>query len=123
MMCQIPSLQQIMLDQNYIRDFVFNISCLPNLSYLGLQQNHIEYLPKVTIQRFKEFAELNKYKEDPLRINFNGNPFNCDCHFIPMFGWLQSGNVSIINIERYQCHSGYPEENEGKKILEVDALL
>lgn len=122
MMCQIPSLEEIYLDQNNIRDFVFNISCLPNLKYLDLRQNHIEYLNPVTLERFNEYAVLHKDREK-LRIDFDKNPFNCDCNFMPMFGWLQSGNVSIQQIDKYTCRSGFPEENIGKKIVEVDAFI
>ena len=126
MMCQTPALEEIYLDINLIRDFVFNISCLPKLRYVGLQNNSIDYLPENTLNSFTQFSL--GHPENGFRINLKNNPFHCNCKFLPTLHWMvanggvyhgKKGTVDIVDLGSYTCRSGYPRENAGQRILDL----
>lgn len=119
MFCDLPELRELHLGDNQLTDINFSLDCLRQLRYLDLEFNKITNLRKSTLAKLDQaFAGKTKNR----RIDLHGNPYNCDCHFMPFLDWLKQTKVNLDHKEDMRCYSGKPDYNAGKRIENIDKL-
>lgn len=96
--CDLPSLKQLYLGDNYLPGLNFNISCLKNLEFLDLEANNIS---KLTQAELAEFDKLTRNKSFILDIN--RNKFKCDSSITKLYVWMHETNVTLHNRDHLQC--------------------
>lgn len=99
--CDLPSIRDLYLGDNYITGLTFNVSCLKKIRYLDLQENNITKFSE------HELRELDKlaypYRNESLYIDISSNPFKCDDNIRNLYMWMQETHVKIRNREFLEC--------------------
>ena len=103
--CDLPSLRDLYLGDNRLKEINFNILCLRNLRFLDLERNHFETV------KTKDLIALDTLQDVPGRsvnliVDFTYNKFNCDCSLYPFVEWINATRVQVRNNEHYVCKSG-----------------
>ncbi|XP_061393635.1 toll-like receptor 5 [Musca vetustissima] len=114
--CDLPSLRDLHLGDNFLKDINFDVSCLKNLRFLDLERNKFEYV------KTHDLMVLNQLEARPDRttnliVDFNLNPFTCDCKISSFRTWIHSTNVTVRNKESLMC---FHDEVNPLPILEID---
>ena len=130
MFCDLPSLRELYLGDNQLTSIEFSLDCLKQITYLDLQYNKIRRLDDKTLTKFEQLFSLtppSKHgrKDETHRgrsINLKGNPFRCDCHLRNFYDWLAKTNISMFHREDYRCFDGYPVDNAGKQIMNIQKM-
>ncbi|KAF5288108.1 hypothetical protein FQA39_LY15495 [Lamprigera yunnana] len=109
--CDLPSLLDVYLGNNYISSLNFNISCIDKLRFLDLENNNITFFT------LKDLDNLDRmtypHRNHSLVIDIGGNPFKCDEAIKNLYNWMHNTNVTIRNKELIQCH----QETYGNKFI------
>lgn len=100
--CDLPSLRDLHLGENYLTDLSFDIQCLRNLRFLDLQANHFEFVKTHDLMALNEL-ENRKDRTTNLIVDFNSNRFVCDCRISPFVTWMRITNVTNRNQENLKC--------------------
>ncbi|KAM7361927.1 trophoblast glycoprotein isoform 1-T2 [Cochliomyia hominivorax] len=100
--CDLPSLRDLHLGDNFLKDINFEVNCLKNLRFLDLERNKFEFV------KTHDLVLLNDLQAQPNRltnliVDFNLNPFTCDCKISPFRTWIHSTNVTVRNKESLMC--------------------
>ncbi|XP_037731914.1 trophoblast glycoprotein [Drosophila subpulchrella] len=100
--CDLPSLRDLHLGDNGLSDLNFEVRCLNNLRFLDLERN------KFTFVKPTDLRVLNELEERPNRtanliVDFNLNPFVCDCRIAPFRTWIPSTQVTVRNKDSLTC--------------------
>jgi len=90
------------LGDNGLSDLNFEVRCLNNLRFLDLERN------KFTFVKPTDLRVLNELEERPNRtanliVDFNLNPFVCDCRIAPFRTWIPSTQVTVRNKDSLTC--------------------
>ncbi|XP_013777249.1 trophoblast glycoprotein-like isoform X2 [Limulus polyphemus] len=109
--CSMPSLTEIHVGGNRMKDFRLNSTCLPRLNLVDLSNNNIQGLKNSTMHLLDAVPGLE--------VNLTGNPFECDCHLVDMYRWLATTKTRVTGKERFQCVTGFPPKNVRKLISHV----
>uniref|UniRef100_T1PHS4 Leucine Rich repeat protein n=1 Tax=Musca domestica TaxID=7370 RepID=T1PHS4_MUSDO len=114
--CDLPSLRDLHLGDNYLKDINFDVACLKNLRFLDLERNKFEFV------KTHDLMVLNQLEARPDRttnliVDFNLNPFTCDCKISSFRTWIHSTNVTVRNKESLMC---FHDEVNPLPILEID---
>lgn len=115
--CKIPSLEQIYLGDNQLKDFSINLECLKKLKYVDLQYNKIKNLNDTAIQGLE--------KSGYAAVNLKGNPFKCDCDMKSFYDWVTKSkpfNTKLYHKEDLRCYDGFPATNAGVLIVKLQQL-
>ncbi|KAF2885256.1 hypothetical protein ILUMI_20922 [Ignelater luminosus] len=100
--CDLPSLMDLYLGDNYIPGLNFNITCIKKIRFLDLQHNNIT---KFTQKELDTFDLMSfPFRNQSLLIDFVGNPFRCDVAIKNLYVWMHETNVTIRNKDLVQCH-------------------
>ncbi|XP_026272278.1 carboxypeptidase N subunit 2 [Frankliniella occidentalis] len=103
--CDLPSLMDLHLGDNFLRGLHFNITCLHHLRFLDLQRNRITRLSKSDLAMLDTFPARGQ----SLTVDFSGNPF-CDCQ--DLLAWLKTTKVIVRRKESLSCtHSSAAQSN------------
>ncbi|KAK3925680.1 Trophoblast glycoprotein [Frankliniella fusca] len=103
--CDLPSLMDLHLGDNFLRGLHFNITCLHHLRFLDLQRNRITRLSKSDLAMLDTFPARGQ----SLTVDFSGNPF-CDCQ--DLLAWLNTTKVIVRRKESLSCtHSSSVRSN------------
>lgn len=103
--CDLPSLMDLHLGDNFITGLIFNVKCLKNLRFLDFEHNNISKLSK------GELAELDSLSY-PIRnrqftIDLTYNPFTCNSNDVKGFyTWLKTTNVTVRGKDNLWCLRG-----------------
>lgn len=117
MFCDLPELMDLHLGDNQLTDINFSLDCLRQLRYLDLEYNKITNLGSETLVKLdKAFASKDR------KIDLHGNPYTCDCHFMPFFDWLKKTKINLQNKDDMRCYTGKPEYNAGLRIKNIEKL-
>lgn len=100
--CDLPSLMDLHLGDNYITGLSFNVSCLKHLRFLDLERNNISALSRA------ELAELDSlsypYRHREFIIDITGNPLKCISSNVKnIFTWMTKTNVTVRHKETLWC--------------------
>lgn len=99
--CDLPSLMDLHLGDNLLKEINFNVNCLKKLRFLDLQRNKFEFVKQRDINALEE---LNKSRKNiNLTIDFLDNPLTCDCPIYTFQKWAANSSVEIRNWRKLSC--------------------
>lgn len=101
--CDLPSLRDLHLGDNLLRELNFNVLCLKNLRFLDLERNVFESVKQKDLTLLDALQDLSGRTVN-LIVDFTYNPFRCDCSVYPLVAWMNSTRVTVRNGEHYTCH-------------------
>lgn len=112
--CELPSLRDLHLGDNLLKEINFDVGCLNNLRFLDLERNKFEFV------KMKDLMLLDKLegfenRTTNLIVDFNLNPFKCDCDISSLYIWLKSTNVTVRNMNSLMCY-----RNKNEPVLIMD---
>lgn len=114
--CNLYSLRDLHLGDNYLKDINFDVDCLKNLRFLDLERNKFEFVKTHDLLVLNEL-EARKDRTTNLIVDFNLNPFTCDCKISSFRTWIRSTNVTVRNKESLMC---FHDNVNPLPILEID---
>lgn len=100
--CDLPSLRDLHLGDNLLNDINFDVKCLKHLRFLDFTRNHFEYM-KANDLKLLDDLELGPNRTANLIVDFEMNPFVCDCRIYPLHKWMQTTKVTVRNMEKLTC--------------------
>lgn len=100
--CDLPALRDLHLGDNLLKDINFEVRCLNNLRFLDLERNKFEFVKSSDMRLLNELQERENRSVD-LIVDFNLNPFVCDCKISSFRTWLQGTHVTVRNQESLMC--------------------
>ncbi|XP_074603063.1 trophoblast glycoprotein-like [Brevipalpus obovatus] len=111
-LCELPSLQKLMLNGNNITDIGIDLSCNTRLRYLDLSNNKITSLDNQTLHRLSPMSPT-------FHIDLRGNPFHCDCELREFINWISNAPFFVTGKLEYRCATGYPESLINRTLLSL----
>lgn len=114
--CDLPSLRDLHLGDNLLKDINFEVRCLKNLRFLDLERNKFEYVKTHDMMLLNEL-ETRSDRTTNLIVDFNLNPFLCDCKISSFHTWILSTNVTVRNKNTLMC---YQNDVEPLPIMELN---
>ena len=111
------SLAVLDLEDNYLSEIMMNLSNLPNLNKLNVQQNYIKSISSMMMEQFNEHAQKTNQR---ITIDLRENPLLCTCNERDFVHWIQNAKTHTLHfkgIENVLCLNG---DSNTMKILEVD---
>ena len=116
MFCSLPSLQKLYLSNNYLTDFILNLTCLRDLSLVDVSYNYITTLSNRSLAMIESGAAN-------YHINLTMNSFRCDCDLIDFFLWAKADkDIRLDSVEKFRCVYGHPMDNAGKYFDDLNEL-
>lgn len=116
MFCSLPSLQKLYLSNNFLTDFILNLTCLKDLNLVDISYNFITTLSNRSLAMI-ESGPPNYH------INISMNSFRCDCDLIDFFVWTKAEkSVRVDSVEKFRCVYGHPMDNAGKYFDDMSVL-
>lgn len=112
--CDLPSLKDLHLGDNYLKEINFNLLCLQHLRFLDLERNKFKYV------RLKDMNLMNTLQNSlgrttNLTVDFTYNPFVCDCNLSAFADWIRATNVTVRNKEMIPCE--HKEDRSSELLL------
>lgn len=98
--CDLENLMDLHLGYNKLKNLSFNITCLPRLRFIDLEENAIERFTPSELSVFDSFPATNR----SLSIDLCKNPFICDCVTNKLYSWLKKTRVNVRKNDTIQCH-------------------
>ena len=120
--CDLTSLREIYLANNFLSDLNVNLTCLPQLSYINLSRNQIRH---ITTQSYI-YGLLNSVNTegDELRLDLSDNPFICDCNLQLYIEWVKNATRRnpdrVYHRDRLNCYDGSPASNRDLHLTQVN---
>lgn len=116
--CDLPSLHQLYLSDNFLPGLNFNVRCLKKLAFLDLEHNNIT---KLTASDLDSLDTLSfPYRNESLTIDVSRNPFRCDNAISKLYTWMHRTNVTIRNRDYLQCTTS---KNGKRYIFTLNSLV
>lgn len=100
--CDLPSLRDLHLGDNLLKEINFNVTCMKNLRFLDFERNKFDNV-KVKDMALLDALERRPGRTDLLVVDFGLNPFVCDCNIVPFQKWLLHTLVTVRNKESLMC--------------------
>ncbi|EDV93595.1 GH19403 [Drosophila grimshawi] len=100
--CDLPALRDLHLGDNLLKDINFEVRCLNNLRFLDLERNKFEFVKPSDMHVLNELQDREN-RTVKLIVDFNLNPFVCDCKISPFRTWLQATRVQVRNQDSIMC--------------------
>lgn len=91
----------IFLGENLIPSLNFNVTCLPKIRYVDLQDNNISVFTQRDLDSFDLLTRPNRNQNFTLEIE--RNPFKCDKAAKVLYSWLVKTNVNVRRSEKLEC--------------------
>nr|AFH36360.1 FI20027p1 [Drosophila melanogaster] len=118
--CDLPSLRDLHLGDNDLRDLNFEVRCLNNLRFLDLERNKFSFVKPTDLRVLNELEERPNRTAN-LIVDFNLNPFGCDCRTAPFRAWITTTRVTVRNKDSLMCfHSTGHVDAEPAHLLQMD---
>lgn len=110
--CDLPSLRDLHLGDNRLKEINFNVLCLKNLRFLDLERNLFENVKTKDLIIMDALQDVAG-RTTNLIVDFTYNPFRCDCSLFSFLDWMNSTHVTLRNKEHYTCvrNNGKAKEN------------
>lgn len=103
--CDLPSLRDLHLGDNYLSELNFNVICLKRLRFLDLERNLFEQVRQKDLMLLDRL-EMQSNRDTNLTVDFNLNPFVCDCKLSPFIEWATTTNVTVRHFGEIKCRHG-----------------
>lgn len=100
--CDLPSLMDLHLGDNNLKELNFDIMCIPHLRFLDLERNKFEYVKPRDLTAL-DMVQKKPKRDTDLIVDFTYNPFVCDCGIAGLQEWLKTTNVSVRNKDYLSC--------------------
>lgn len=100
--CDLPSLRDLHLGDNLLKEINFNVTCMKTLRFLDFERNKFDNV-KVKDMALLDALERRPGRTDLLVVDFGLNPFVCDCNIVPFQKWLLHTLVTVRNKESLMC--------------------
>ncbi|KAG4069659.1 hypothetical protein HA402_014682 [Bradysia odoriphaga] len=100
--CDLPSLKDLHLGDNYLREINFNLLCLKHLRFLDLERNKFKYV-KIKDMNLMNTLQNSLGRTTNLTVDFTYNKFVCDCNLSAFADWIRGTNVTVRNKESLTC--------------------
>lgn len=100
--CDLPSLGDLHLGDNYLPKLNFNVKCLQKLRFLDLEKNNISELLQTDLQDLDAVSN-GPNRDYPLTIDLRGNPLHCNSDIKTLYFWLKKTNVTVRDKEHLTC--------------------
>ncbi len=108
--CDLPSLKDLHLGDNFLKEINFNLLCLKNLRFLDLERNKFKYV-KIKDMNLMNTLQNSLGRKTNLTVDFTYNPFVCDCNLSAFADYIRGTNVTVRNKENLSCeHSDRSSE-------------
>lgn len=103
--CDLPALRELYLADNLLTEVNFNVACMRQLHFLNLERNRFEQVRARDLQLLDRVQEERRRSPtaDDLLVDWNLNPFVCDCQLRPFVEWLGRTVVAVRNREQLTC--------------------
>lgn len=102
--CELPSLMDLHLGDNYLTDINFDLQCIGKLRFLDLKRNRFTHIKEGDLLSLDGADRLHATQASSnLIVDFDLNPFTCDCRIAPLLVWLQHTNVTVRNYQQFHC--------------------
>lgn len=99
--CDLPSLMDLHLGDNLLKEINFNITCLKKLRFLDLERNKFEFVRPHDMAMMDTLAA--HHDGINLMVDFTFNPLNCDCSIYPLYEWMTKSKVTVRNRDNLMC--------------------
>lgn len=113
--CDLPHLRDLHLGDNDLRDINFDVKCLKNLRFLDLERNKFEYVKAKDLILLDELENRHD-RSTNLIVDFNLNPFVCDCRISVLHDWIMQTTVTVRNKENLMC---FRNHTKPEPIMEI----
>lgn len=100
--CELSSLRDLHLGDNLLKDIGFDVKCLKHLRFLDFRRNRFEYVIDRDLKLLDDL-ELEPNRTTNLIVDFELNPFLCDCRISSLNRWMQTTPVTVRNKEKLVC--------------------
>ncbi|XP_017083883.2 trophoblast glycoprotein [Drosophila eugracilis] len=118
--CDLPSLRDLHLGDNGLHDLNFEVRCLNNLRFLDLERNKFGFVKPTDLRVLNELEDRPNRTAN-LIVDFNLNPFVCDCRIAPFHAWIPSTRVTVRNKDSLMCfHSPGRVDASPAHLLQMD---
>ncbi|XP_055636825.1 SLIT and NTRK-like protein 4 [Toxorhynchites rutilus septentrionalis] len=107
--CDLPSLLDLHLGDNLLKEINFNITCLQKLRFLDLERNKFEAL-RPHDMNMMDTLQAQQGRSINFLVDFTFNPFNCDCSINPLYEWMHKTNVTVRNRDYLKCYRNKKHE-------------
>ena len=101
--CDLPSLRDLHLGDNLLREINFNVICLKHLRFLDLERNKFENVKLKDMNMLDTLQSLTG-RDVNLIVDYTYNPFDCSCGLLNFYDWLQTTQVEVRNKEKLICY-------------------
>lgn len=103
--CELPNLMDLHLGDNDLTTINFDLDCIENLRFLDLKRNKFTYIKDEDLLLLDKIDRLHSHSHSTsnLIVDFDLNPFTCDCQIVPLLVWLQHTNITVRNYEHFYC--------------------
>ncbi|KAH8374627.1 hypothetical protein KR200_002273 [Drosophila serrata] len=118
--CDLPSLRDLHLGDNELRDLNFEVRCLNNMRFLDLERNKFGFVKPTDLRVLNELEDRPNRTAN-LIVDFNLNPFVCDCRIAPFRTWIPLTRVTVRNKDSLMCfHSPGRVDSSPAHLLQLD---
>lgn len=101
--CELPNLMDLHMGDNYLTTINFDLDCLDNLRFLDLKRNKFTHIKDADLLLLDKIDRQHSQASSNLIVDFDLNPFTCDCRIVSLLVWLQHTNVTVRNYEHFYC--------------------
>lgn len=100
--CDLLSLRDLHLGDNYLKELNFNVMCLKHLRFLDLERNRFGHVKPKDLNLMNNLENLPGRSVN-LIVDLSLNPFICDCNISPFIDWIDTTNVTVRQKENLKC--------------------
>ena len=115
----LTKLKEIDLSFNGFENFSVVLQNMTELRKLNLSNNNIGCLSLLTMLELNKLQHL-KTETEKIEIDLSGNLLSCSCECFDFFQWMMRTEVTLIDMDNYQC-----KFNDGRKesLYELDFIV
>lgn len=123
--CSMKKLRRLMLANNLLKHFELNLTCLNELLYLDISENHISNVDNHSLILLQSIP--NTY-----HVNISENPFRCDCYLKDFYHLIRNQTntnseqtmdkkrIIFDWFEEFKCHDDGPDITAGKYFDDIN---
>ena len=115
-------LKEVDLSSNGFRNFSVVLQNMTVLRKLNLSNNNIGCLSLSTILQLNKLQSL-KQKPEKIEVDLSGNLLSCSCECFDFFQWMMRTEVTLTNMDKYQCKFNDGSKENLNKLVFVVAKL
>ena len=115
-------LREVDLSSNGFHNFSVVLQNMTGLRKLNLSNNNIGCLSLSTILQLNKLQNL-KHKPEKIEVDLSGNLLSCSCECFDFFQWMMRTEVTLTDMDNYQCKFNDGGKEDLNKLVFVVAKL